>query len=72
MTIGRGETSIIGIEGMGCDHCRKTIEQELRLLEGVIQIVVDLEKKQAEVNFDPGRVSLDQIKNRITELGYEA
>lgn len=67
-----GETTIIGIEGMGCDHCRKTIEQEMRLMEGVIQIVVDLEKKQAEVKFDPGRVSLDQIKGRITELGYEA
>lgn len=72
MTTGLGETAIIGIEGMGCDHCRKTIEQELRLLEGVFQIVVDLGKKQAEVKFDPQKVSLDQIKVRITELGYEA
>ncbi|MBI2876544.1 MAG: heavy-metal-associated domain-containing protein [Candidatus Tectomicrobia bacterium] len=72
MTTGPQETTIIAVEGMGCDHCRKTIEEDLHQLEGIFEARVDLGKKQAEVKFDPQKVSREQIRKRITELGYEA
>ena len=65
------KSAVIGIEGMSCDHCRRAVEQGLGQLEGVFRVAVDLGKKQAEVNFDPQTVSLDDIKGKIVELGYQ-
>jgi copper chaperone len=65
------ETAVIGIEGMSCDHCRRAIEEELGSLGGISQVIVDVSKKQAEVKFDPQTVSLDKIKSKIVDLGYE-
>ena len=65
------EIVVIGIEGMSCDHCRRTVEQEVGLMDGVSRVAVDLGKKQAEVKFDPQTVSLDEIKSKIIEAGYQ-
>jgi len=55
------------IEGMSCGHCVTAIEKELNKLA--------LEKKKveigsADVEFDPDKVSEEDIKSSITEAGY--
>ena len=55
------------IEGMSCDHCVMAVEKELNKL--------DIENHKVEIGsvkieFDPDKVSEDDIKNSITESGY--
>ncbi len=55
------------IEGMSCSHCVIAVEKELNKLE--------IKKKRVEIGsakieFDPDKVSEDDIKSSITESGY--
>ena len=55
------------IEGMSCGHCVMAVEKVLNKL--------DIEKKKVEIGsaaieFDPDKVSEEDIKNSITESGY--
>ena len=55
------------IEGMSCSHCVIAVEKELNKLE--------IKKKNlgigsAKIEFDPDKVSEEDIKNSITEAGY--
>ena len=55
------------IEGMSCNHCVMAVDKELNKL--------DLENKTVEIGsvkieFDPDKVSEEDIKNSIREAGY--
>ncbi len=55
------------IEGMSCGHCVMAVEKVLNKL--------DIEKKKvkigsAAIEFDPDKVSEEEIKKSITEAGY--
>lgn len=61
---------IFRIEGMHCKGCAKLIEAEL---EGKVKSIrVSYEDKKAEIDFDESRISEDEIKKIIKELGYKA
>ena len=64
------EKQVIKVNGMNCGHCTNAVTEAIKEL-GVANVDVSLEKKEATVEFDPNRVSLDQIKAAITERGYE-
>ena len=59
----------IKIEGMSCDHCVKSVNAALNGLEGISQVQVDLEAKQALV--DAENVSDQMIKQAIEDIGFE-
>ena len=61
---------IIKIKGMHCGSCVKLIESKLGLLDGIEEVKVILAKNQAEVKFNPNKISLEQIKSEISKLGY--
>jgi len=55
------------IEGMSCSHCVMAVEKELNKL--------DIENKKVEIGsatieFDPDKVSEEDIENSIRESGY--
>jgi len=58
------------VEGMSCGHCVSAIEKALNQL-GVNKVIVDLQGKSVEVEFDSGTVSLDAIKEAIEDQGYD-
>ena len=60
----------IGVYGMTCGHCQKRVADAISSLEGVDSVEVDLESKSATINFDPQKVSLDDIKEAIRKVGY--
>ncbi|MBI4640921.1 MAG: heavy-metal-associated domain-containing protein [Candidatus Tectomicrobia bacterium] len=66
------ENIVLTVEGMSCDHCKMTVEKGLKELEGVASVKVDLDAKLAKVSFDPAKVSLDAMKAKIVDLGYQA
>jgi copper chaperone len=58
------------VEGMSCRHCVMAIEKAVSALAGVKAVKVDLDAKSVNVEFDPGKVTLDSIGKAITGEGY--
>ena len=60
----------LSIEGMMCGHCQATVEKALKGVQGVSEVVVSLEDKNAVVTADES-VSADTLKNAVVDVGYE-
>lgn len=65
------ENIILKVEGMSCPHCENAVKGAVGALDGVDKVTVSLKDKTVEVDYDPGRVSLEQIKAEIEDQGYD-
>ncbi|MCX5781055.1 MAG: copper ion binding protein [Firmicutes bacterium] len=65
------ETKLLNVEGMSCMHCVNAIKTAVGSLPGISKVEVDLMGKKAEVEFDPDQVSIEAVKAKIVEAGYE-
>lgn len=61
----------INVAGMSCNHCKMSIENALKTLDGVTSAEVDLAASKVAVKFDEGKTSFDVLKNAIEDAGYE-
>jgi Cu+-exporting ATPase len=59
------------IGGMGRAACSAKIEKTLSALPGVQSAVVNLAAEKAAITFDNKTVSISDIKNTVTKLGYQ-
>lgn len=66
------ERVTIAIEGMHCGGCASGIRAMLKRTAGVVSADVSHERKEAVVEYDPGRVTREKIVEAITNLGYKA
>ena len=66
------ETITINVEGMSCGGCVKSVTNVLTALPGVAKAEVSLEDKQARVEYEAGRVSIEDMKRVIVDAGFEA
>lgn len=64
-------TVTLKVEGMSCNHCKSAVEGALEKLPGVEKAEVDLEAKTAEVTYEEGKVTLDQMKEAVEDQGYD-
>jgi len=64
--------TVIDVEGMSCNHCKKAVEDSLKALSGVKNAEVSLEEKKVTVEYDETKVTVDQMKEAIRQAGYEA
>ncbi|MCL1904140.1 MAG: cation transporter [Oscillospiraceae bacterium] len=62
-------TTVVSIKGMSCGKCVNSITAELNKIDGVFDVVVDLDEKNATVEHDSS-VSEDDIKEGIMAAGY--
>jgi copper chaperone len=53
-----------------CDHCKMSIEDAVRALDGVDSVDVAISDATVRVSFDDSRLELDSIKKTIEEQGY--
>ena len=60
---------LLPIEGMTCATCAGRVEKALSALPGV-QAAVNLSSEQAEVEFDPARVTAAALESVVTRAGY--
>lgn len=58
------------IAGMDCAACAADVEGTLAKLPGVAEVRVLVAAERASVAFDPGRVTIEQIKAAIAKAGY--
>lgn len=69
---GRIERTSIRVESAQCGMCASAIEEALQALEGVKKAEVDLDRKQANVEFLPAKADLARLETAITKAGYDA
>ena len=71
ITEGTSEKSQFHIGGMHCAACSSNIEKNLTGLDGVREAFVNLTTEQATVEYDPERISLEEIYASVESLGYQ-
>ncbi|MCL1935355.1 MAG: cation transporter [Defluviitaleaceae bacterium] len=63
------EKLALNVKGMTCSHCETAVKNAMEDLN-VNVIQVSSEKELLEIEFDPSKVTLEQIKNEITDMDY--
>ncbi len=65
--------AVLDVEGMSCSGCIYTIKSGLADIDGIDDVLVDLNNGRVEVFYDSSRVTdLDQVVSAITAVGYPA
>ncbi|XP_077745379.1 copper-transporting ATPase 1 isoform X2 [Canis aureus] len=62
----------ISVEGITCDSCVWTIEQQIGNLNGVYHIKVSLEEKNATIIYDPKLQTPKTLLEAIDDMGFDA
>ena len=60
------------IGGMHCGACATGIQMLVTTMDGVNSAFVDYEGKKGTVEFDPAKVTKEQIIENISTIGYTA
>ena len=58
------------VEGMSCSHCEKTVKKAVAVIDGVVEVIVELSDKTVTVTHNE-TVTFDIIKNEIEDQGYD-
>lgn len=64
------ESSVLTVKGMKCGGCETNVKDKLLAVEGVISVTAAFKQSEVSVEFDSAKVTLDVIKNVITEAGF--
>ena len=59
------------IHGMSCASCVNRIQTQLAKLDGVVDASVNLATQSASIEFDPTKISTDEFRKSIEDVGYE-
>jgi copper chaperone len=65
------ETRVLGIEGMTCDNCVRTLTKALKRVNGIKDVNVDRENARAEITFDTTKTDMPAIHEAILRSGYK-
>lgn len=66
------ETIRFPVAGMTCGSCVSRITREVRRLDGVTKVTVDLRKETATVRREPAQVSNAALAAAVGRAGYRA
>ena len=60
------------IEGMHCEGCSNRLTRVLENLDGVTSANVSLENKKADIEYNEDILSIEEIKEAISDAGFES
>ena len=63
--------AILPILGMNCGGCVRHVTQGLEKVEGVSNVSVNLAAKNATVQFDPEKTSVEKMIAAVRTAGYQ-
>ncbi len=66
------QKTVLKIQGMVCESCPPKIKKALEGLEGVKKVEVSLEKAEAYVESEPGKVTTEQMIQAVDQAGFKA
>lgn len=61
----------IPVIGMACSVCAANVERKLNYLEGINSATVSLAGRTALVDYDPEKITLEDMKREISNAGYD-
>ena len=61
----------IPVIGMACSVCAANVERKLNSLEGINSATVSLAGRTALIDYDPEKITLEDMKREISNAGYE-
>ena len=64
------KTVTLSVPGMTCASCPITLKKALNKLEGVENIEVNLEKKEALITFDDAKTTVEALLEATKNAGY--
>ena len=64
------ETHTLGIDGMTCDNCVKTLTRAIKRVNGVKDVNVDRQDATATVTFDTTKTDMPAIHEAVLAAGY--
>uniref|UniRef100_A0A672P0J7 Copper-transporting ATPase 2 n=1 Tax=Sinocyclocheilus grahami TaxID=75366 RepID=A0A672P0J7_SINGR len=62
----------IRVQGMTCQSCVRSIEEQIGSLEGVVGVQVSLSDKEASLRFNPGTVTPEVLRKHIEDMGFDS
>jgi copper chaperone len=65
------ETRVLGIEGMTCENCVKTLTRALEQINGVKSVEIELQSARAAITFDRTKTDMPAIHEKILQSGYK-
>ncbi|MBE0633205.1 copper ion binding protein, partial [Candidatus Bathyarchaeota archaeon] len=68
---GKSKTLVIPVKGMHCATCALSISNSLYKKEGIKKADVNYGTDKAVIEYDPDKISLEEIGDTIRELEYE-
>lgn len=60
----------LSVSGMKCAACAAKVERQLKKMDGVTDVVVNFAAEKITVNYDPNQAGVDQMVEKIVDLGY--
>ncbi len=69
-TLAPRDTVTVPVEGMTCASCVLRVEKALKKVEGVSAATVNLATEQTTITFDPLKVSLERLRDAVSDAGY--
>ena len=67
---GESKTETFKVYG-NCSMCKETIEGALKKKDGVLSKKWDVEKKEITVTYDPSKITVQKIGEKIASVGYD-
>ncbi len=64
-------TTTLNVKGMSCNHCVMSIQKAIKPIDGVESVDISLQKGEVSVTYEPTKLDLNLIKEKISEEGYE-
>ena len=65
---------IVPISGMTCANCTASVERNLKKLDGISDVAVNLATERASISFNDSsqsHVSIDEIQQKVEKIGYK-
>jgi periplasmic mercuric ion binding protein len=63
--------SVIRVDGMKCAKCTGSVEKALKATEGVEKVEMNLERKEAIVEYDDAKVTEAKLREVINATGFK-
>lgn len=62
---------VIGVGGITCQGCAKSVGDMLQELPGVVQVNVSIDSGNASVVYDEAQVKPERFKKAIEDAGFD-
>ena len=65
------ENIILKIKGMTCTGCSQRVEKALKNTDGIENAKVDLDSREANIDFNKEMITVEEICETIEDVGFE-